>query len=152
LGSSPLPFQQKRQLAEAFLTSLRKKDWGLLRSLLTEDSYWTLPGNNVISGEAIGPGAVVNKAQTIVGFAVSLELLHILYGRHGVGLLIRNRATREGKELDEHLVAVCNLRDGRICGINTYLSDVPMMDTFFPAPYGETGRGGDEKTVPANSV
>lgn len=121
----------KKQLAETLLTALKTKDWDLFRSLLTDDAVWTLPGSGIISGEARGPEAVVRRGQQIVSYGVSLELQHILYGQYNVALSIHNRAKKGSMELDEHLAAVCTLRDGKISRIDTYLSDVEMVSAFF---------------------
>lgn len=123
--------ETKLNLANQFLSSLKNKDWNLLRSLLTDDSIWTLPGTSIISGEAIGIDAVVGRAQLIVDFGVSLQLNHVLYGMYGFALSVHNQAVRNGIQLDEHLATVCLLKDGKIAAINTYLSDVPGVNAFF---------------------
>ena len=33
--------------------------------------------------------------------------------------------------LDEHLATVLSIRDGKISGIDTYMSDVDMVNAFF---------------------
>lgn len=121
----------KLKLASQFLSSLKNKDWNLLRTLLTVDCTWTLPGSSIISGEAIGIDAVVTRAQLIVSFGVSLQLNHVLYGMNGFALSVHNQAIRGGVKLDEYLATVCVLRDGKIVAINTYLSDVPGVNAFF---------------------
>ncbi len=130
-STSTLSDQEKLALAQSFLNALRIKDWNLLRSLITDDSTWTLPGTSLISGEAIGADAVVLRAQLIVSYGVSLELKHILYGLHNVTLAIHNQATRGDLVLDEHLATVCILRNGKIAAIDTYLSDVDGVNAFF---------------------
>jgi hypothetical protein len=123
----------KHEIADHFLTALRTRDWDLLRSILTEDAVWTLPGKNTISGEATGAEAVIRRAQKIAASGASLELNHVLYGQYGVALSIHNQARRGELVLDEHLATVCSLRDGKIAAIDTYLSDVEMVNAFFTA-------------------
>jgi uncharacterized protein len=122
---------EKRKLAEGFLSSLKNRDWAKLRSMIDEEAVWTLPGSSVISGEASGVEAVVRRAQTIVGFGINFELKHILIGQHGVALSLHNTARRGGLALDEYLATVMSLCDGKIAAINTYLSDVELVNTFF---------------------
>ncbi|MBD0254193.1 MAG: nuclear transport factor 2 family protein [Cytophagales bacterium] len=83
-----LTVAEKREIAGRFLTALRTRDWNLLRSLLTEDAVWTLPGTSAISGEAIGAEAVIRRGQKIAASGASLELKHMLYGLDGVALSI----------------------------------------------------------------
>lgn len=128
---NPMSEEAKLNLAHQFLSSLKTKDWNLLRSLLTADCKWSLPGDSIISGEAIGIDAVVRRAQLIVSFGVSLQLNHVLYGMYGFGLSVHNQAVIRGVELDEHLATICEVRGRKIAAINTYLSDVPGVNAFF---------------------
>ncbi len=123
--------QEKRQVAEIFLEGLRNRDWDQMRSIMTEDIVWTLPGNSKISGAARGVNAVIERAQTIVSYGLTFTLKHILIGQNGMALSLNNTATRGELNLDEHLATVCSLRDGKISAIDTYLSDVEMANAFF---------------------
>lgn len=102
-----------------------------MRQLLHDDATWTLPGDNAISGTAVGADAVVERARLIASYSVSFELEHILLSRDNMALGLHNTAERNGVHLDEHLATVCRLREGRIAEIETFLSDVPGMDRFF---------------------
>jgi uncharacterized protein len=121
----------KQRIAETFLLGLRTRDWDLLRKIMTDDIVWTLPGHSRISGEARGLEAVIERAQIIVSYGLTFNLKHILEGQAGLALSLRNTAERQGKILDEHLATVCQLREDRICSIDTYLSDVDIVNSFF---------------------
>ena len=124
---------QKTELAQKFLTGPRNRDWESLKSLMTEDIVWSLPGSSLISGEAHGIDAVIRRSQLIVSYGLTLTLKHILIGQHGVALSLNNTARRGDLQLDEHLATVFSLREGKICTISTYLSDVEMLNAFFVA-------------------
>ena len=126
-----MPNQDKRHIAETFLTALRTRDWDLMREIMTPDVVWTLPGHSRISGEARGIDAVIERSQIIVSYGLTFNLNHILEGQRGLALSLHNTAERHGRILDEHLATVCGLREGRICSIDTYLSDVDMVNSFF---------------------
>jgi uncharacterized protein len=51
--------EHKTEIAQKFLTGLRNRDWELLKSIMTEDIVWSLPGSSLISGEAHGVDAVI---------------------------------------------------------------------------------------------
>jgi uncharacterized protein len=123
--------EHKKAIARQFLEALRSRDWGLLRSIMTDDIVWTLPGTSLISGEASGVDAVIGRAQRIVSYGLTFELNHILIGQSGLALSLHNTARKGTQSLDEHLATVCTPRDGKICEINTYLSDVEMVNAFF---------------------
>ncbi|MER6300734.1 nuclear transport factor 2 family protein [Kitasatospora sp. NPDC001539] len=118
-------------LGRRFHAALTAGDWAAIRSLLHDDATWTLPGDNTISGTAVGGDAVVERARKIASYGVSFELLHVLVSRDNMALSLHNTAQRPDAVLDEHLTTVCRLRDGRIAEIETYLSDVPGMNAFF---------------------
>ena len=123
--------EYKKLIAQQFLEALRSRDWSLLRSIMTENIVWTLPGTSLISGEASGVDAVIARAQRIVSYGLTFNLNHTLIGQSGLALSLHNTARKETRILDEHLATVCTLRDGKICEINTYLSDVEMVNAFF---------------------
>lgn len=122
---------ERYAIAQGFLTALRNRDWDLMRSLMTREITWTLPGESRISGEARGVDAVVERAERIVSYRLNFGLEHILYGLEGFALALHNTAERNGFILDEHLATVCRLSDHKISGITTYLSDVDMVNAFF---------------------
>jgi len=121
----------KKAIAQQFLAGLRSRYWSLLRSIMTEDIVWSLPGTSLISGEASGVGAVIARAQRIVSYGLTFTLEHILIGQQGIALSLHNTAKNGNQILDEHLATVCIFRDEKICGIDTYLSDVEMVNAFF---------------------
>ena len=127
---------EKREITEQFLTGLRTRDADLLRSIMHEDAVWILPGTSLISGEARGADAVIRRAQTIKDHGVSFQLKHILIGHHGAALSLYNTAQRGSLVFDEHLATVLDIRDGKVTEINTYLSDIEMLNAFFAPSSG----------------
>jgi ketosteroid isomerase-like protein len=121
-------------LARNFHAALLARDWALLRSFLTDDARWDLPGDNYISGPAEGAAAVVERARLIASYGVAFKLNYVLLSRDNMALSLHNTAERDGTHLDEHLATVCRLKDGRIREIETFLSDVPGMNRFFSLP------------------
>ncbi|MDF3301425.1 hypothetical protein [Streptomyces tropicalis] len=70
------------------------------------------------------------------------ELLHVLAGRGGVALSLRNTATApDGRTLDEHLATVLTLRGGLICAVDSFLSDVAGTSAYL-ARRGGSAVGG----------
>ena len=119
------------EIARRFHAALTAADWDKLRSVLHDDATWWLPGDNAISGKAIGADAVVARAQKIASYGLSFELLHILVSPTNMALSLHNTARRDGAVLDEYLATVCFLHNGKIANIETFLSDVQGMDAFF---------------------
>ncbi|MDT7811122.1 MAG: uncharacterized protein QOJ42_1038 [Acidobacteriaceae bacterium] len=121
----------KQTIGEKFLIGLRTHDWELLRTIMTPDIVWSLPGSSRISGEARGVEAVITRCGLITSYGLDFGLKHVLYGQFGFALSLNNTAKRGDRVLDEHLATVCSLQNRQISRIDTYLSDVPMANAFF---------------------
>lgn len=122
---------EKLQAGDQFLTALKTRDWTLMRSVLTTDASWTLPGTSLLSGEAAGADAVINRAKQLRNFGVAVQLHNILAGEAGVVLSLHNTAMRGSLLLDEQVAIVCDVSNGKICKITTHLNDVEGINAFF---------------------
>src|SRR5450432_4030543 len=131
LSGQVISNQEMFDLANRFLLSLKNRDWELLRMIITPDCIWRLPGTTMISGVAFGADAIVKRATQIVNKGLNLELLHILYGMNGFALSLYNQENKGELIIDEYLTMTCILRGYMISGINTYLSDMEGLDSFF---------------------
>jgi hypothetical protein len=47
------------------------------------------------------------------------------------GLLFHNTGNQNGRILDESLTTVCTLRDRKIARLDTYISDIEMVNAYF---------------------
>ena len=54
--------QGKRKIAEDFLRGLRNRDGSVLRSIMSDDVVWSLPGESLMSGEAHGVDAILKTS------------------------------------------------------------------------------------------
>jgi uncharacterized protein len=132
--ASPVPSisdAQKKALATSFIEALRAMDAKGIETIMTGDVTWTLPGSSAVSGVAHGVEGILKRAKAIVGRNVTLEIMHVVLGHEGVALLLHNTGKWNGKVLDEYLTTVCTLRDGKIARLDTYISDIPMVNTYF---------------------
>ena len=129
-GTDPTESVQHR-LAVTFHRALTTKDWSLLRTIMSPAVTWVLPGDNTISGSAVGIDAVIERAELIASYGLTFTLEHILLSRDNMALALHNTAQRPDAVLDEHLSTVCRVVGDRIVGVETYLSDVEGMNAFF---------------------
>jgi len=119
-------------IGRAFLTAYASHNWDALRALMHQDITWDLPGVGPISGRAHGVDAVIARVRKIVDGGTQTELLHVLTGRSGIALSLHNTGRRpDGRILDEYLTTLLRVQSGTIAAIETYLSDVDMMQTYF---------------------
>jgi uncharacterized protein len=123
--------QEKKGIAQSFIRGLGNRDGNLLGSIMTEDVVWSLPGESPMSGEAHGVEAIFKRAKTLHGFNVSIEIEHVVYGLQDVALHLHNTGRYGGKVLDEHLTTVIHLDGGKIRRLDTFISDIPMLNAYF---------------------
>jgi hypothetical protein len=128
---APISDAEKEALATSFIEALRSLDATGFQKIMTDDVVWTLPGSSLVSGVAHGITEILKRAQAIVDRNVTLEIMHVVLGHEAVALLLHNTGTWKGKVLDEYLTTVCTLRDGKIARLDTYISDIPMVNTYF---------------------
>ncbi len=122
---------EKKHLADTFIASLRAQDGGLLRTICSETAVWSLPGSSLVSGEAKSVDGIMQRAHGLATRHVNLEILHILYGFEGFAIMLNNTGTFGGKILNEYLTTVAQVRDGKIHRLDTYISDVDMLNEYF---------------------
>lgn len=123
--------REKESIAQSFIRGLGNRDESLLRSIMTEDVVWSLPGESPMSGEAHGVEAILKRANTLQGFNVKIEIEHVVYGLQDVALHLHNTGRYGGKVLDEHLTTVIHLNGGKIRRLDTFISDIPMLNGYF---------------------
>jgi uncharacterized protein len=129
--AAPISDSEKKALATSFIDALRSMDAKGFERIMTGDVIWTLPGSSLVSGVAHGVEGILKRAKAIVDRGVTLEVMHVVLGHEGVALLLHNTGKWKGKVLDEHLTTVCTLRDGKIARLDTYISDIPMVNDYF---------------------
>jgi ketosteroid isomerase-like protein len=122
---------QKQQLARKFLSVLSAPDEDVVGGVAVDDVIWTFPASSPISGEAHGVAGVIKRAKMIAGYGVKVEILNAVYGRSSAAMILHNTASKNGRVLDERVVAMFAFRDDKIARLDTCLSDVPMADAFF---------------------
>jgi uncharacterized protein len=130
-GEARMTEQDKKAIAQSFIRGLGSRDGNLLRSIMTEDVVWSLPGESPMSGEAHGVEAILKRASTLHGFNVKIEIEHVVYGLQDVALHLHNTGSYDGKVLDEHLTTVIHLDGRKIRRVDTFISDIPMLNAYF---------------------
>ena len=122
---------EKKEIALKFINALGSRDGSLLRSIMTDDVVWSLPGKSPMSGEALGVDAILKRSETLHRYGVKIEVEHVVYGFQDVALHLHNTGKQGDRVLDEHLTTVCRLREDKIHRLDTFISDVDMLNKFF---------------------
>lgn len=61
---------------------------------------------------------------------VHFELLQVIYGLEGMGIMLHNTGKCKGRILDELLSTIFRLGGDKIERLDTYISDVPMLKAY----------------------
>jgi hypothetical protein len=122
---------EKKEIAETFITGLSNCDGKLLESITTDDIVWSLPGKSLMSGEAHGVDAILKRSEILHRYEVKVEIERVVFGFKDVALHLHNTGQCGDKLLDEYLTTVCLLRENKIQRLDTFISDVDMLNTFF---------------------
>ena len=62
---------------------------------------------------------------------VKIQLEYVVYGLRDVAVQLHNTGRSDGKVLDEHLTTVIHLDAGKIRRLDTFISDVAMLNAYF---------------------
>jgi uncharacterized protein len=73
----------------------------------------------------------MNRANIFASYPLNIHIEYVVFGLEGVALLLHNTGQREGRVLDEHLTTVCQLDGSRIKRLDTYVSDIQMVNDYF---------------------
>lgn len=133
-GAFPLTVPEdkfKYKIGEDFISALKLRDWQLMRSLLDDQVTWTLPGSNLLSGEAEGADEVILRASQLREYGVMVDVNRLLIGLKGVALSLHNTAVRGKLTLDQQVAISCEIANGKIISITTHLHDVAGINAFF---------------------
>lgn len=123
--------KEKKTIAQNFIAALGSRERNALQAILTDDVVWSLPGSSKMSGEARGVDAILKRSEILGSYGVKIEIEHVVYGFRDVALHLHNTAKRGGLILDEYLTTVCHLDGGKIRQLDTFISDVEMLNAFF---------------------
>jgi ketosteroid isomerase-like protein len=126
--------ETKHRLASDFLAGLMSDDLDRMRSSLHPEATWSVPGETAISGLATGADAIIERVRAITSSGdVSIHLEHVLYGRDNVAVALHNTGQRGDVRLDEQVIIVFTLANGKISAAENLITDVPGLNAFFAA-------------------
>ena len=122
---------EKKKIAQDFIGALSARNRSTLQAIMADDIVWSLPGSSLMSGEEHGVDAILKRSEILHTYGVKIEIEHVVYGFHDVALHLHNTGDRDGRILDEYLTTVCHLEGEKIRRLDTFISDVQMLNAFF---------------------
>jgi ketosteroid isomerase-like protein len=124
-------YESRAEFVDNLRSALSTADRARLTELVTDHLVWVLPGDNAVSGETIGLDGMFGRLEKLAGFEVNIDIQRGMVSPDGVAMILHNTGTHNGRVLDEYLVSAVTLDDGKASRIDTYISDIPMMNAYF---------------------
>lgn len=123
-------------VVERYGAALAGGDMGAMAAALTEDAVWHQPGANRLSGDHVGPEAIVahlGRFMELSGGTFALTTESATESGDLVSTTVRFTARREGAEedLDQHGVDVFRVEGDRIAEIWLISEDQSAEDRFW---------------------
>jgi len=109
-------------------------DMATLRELFTDDAVWHVPGSGSLSGAKRGRDEILSMLGELVTRSdgtLVVTLDEVAGGDHHTVALNHNTATRGTTTLEQSVVIVFELRDGRVCEARQFFDDTARNDEFW---------------------
>lgn len=108
----------------------------LMRHMLADDVVWKVPHKNPLAADIVGIDNVLaffRRVQEETDGTFGAEVLEIAANDGAVFCLMRVRAKRRGKTLDQKVINVWKLRpgDNKVVERDLFMEDQPASDEFW---------------------
>jgi ketosteroid isomerase-like protein len=105
-----------------------------MTELLADDAVWYVPGSGSLSGTKRGRDEILSffgELATRSGGTLVVTLDEVIGGDNHTVALNRNKASRDGRTLEQNAVIVFQLRDGRVAEARQFFEDTASNDEFW---------------------
>jgi ketosteroid isomerase-like protein len=126
--------QPDKGLVQEMFTALKQCDQANLQILLSPSAVLHVPGHNSNAGDYYGPQGFLefwSKMSQRAAGKVDLRILEVLAGVSSAAVIALSSVERKGERLENRVVYVLRLEEGRIgeCWIHNY--DQNTVDAFW---------------------
>ncbi len=119
------------EVVRAGYAALRSGDLGELRKYYDADVVLHVPGRSGLAGEHKGPERLMELWGTLAeltGGTLRLEAHDLLASDDHVVVLISEHAERNGRSLDDDVVQICHVRNGKVTEVWNMYTDLYAHD------------------------
>ena len=128
-----LAIQQQQQLAvvKDFATAVVCDDPIGIAQNAAPGIVWTIPGASAIAGQVTGIDDVIRLADTFSQYDLHISPQGFLFGINTIAVKLHDTGERNGKRLDQDVVNILTVRDGKVATVTATLTDVSAFDAYF---------------------
>ena len=123
--------QQRQDIVSHFASAIVHDDHPGIAASTTPDITWTIPGTSSISGQTSGQTAVMNLADILSRHELHITVRGYTFGRDTVAVELHDTGNHDGVTLDQDVVNVLTIRDGKIASVTANFADVASFDAYF---------------------
>lgn len=123
-----------RSVTAAFYEAMGAKDIDALLKLMDDDIVVQIPGQSGIAGSFRGKEATLGLLGTLGELSEGTYTfdVHTITASQGVAAAVgRATGSARGKDLDQEVVHVLDIGDGRVASLRCFFGDQTMTDEFW---------------------
>lgn len=123
-----------RSVTEAFYGAMAAKDIDALLALMDDDIVVEIPGQSGIAGSYRGQEAtlgLLGKLSEISQGTYTFDVQTITASEGVAAAVGRATGSARGKNLDQEVVHVLDIGDGRVASLRCFFGDQAMTDEFW---------------------
>jgi ketosteroid isomerase-like protein len=130
-GHPVLTDPQRRAIVGKFATAVVHDDHAGFIASTTSDFVWTIPGHSRISGRTTGRGDLLGLLGTFDRYQLTISMRALTFGADTVAVEVHDTGSYHGKKLDQDVVNVLTIRDGKVSSADGNFADVAAFDAYF---------------------
>jgi ketosteroid isomerase-like protein len=117
------------------LRAIGKNDIDSIRSLVSSQFIWHVPGISPISGDVEGVDNWSNKLHLLLELGLQVTIESILFNDHTVITVQHNQMVGEASQLDQRVLTIYQLVEGTIVRMDTVFTDQYQADEHWRAVF-----------------
>ncbi|MCU1680659.1 MAG: hypothetical protein JWQ81_1398 [Amycolatopsis sp.] len=122
---------ERQAIVSRFATAFTHDDHAGIAANSAANITWTIPGTSAVSGERRGVNAVIHLADVLAQYELHISVQAFTFGTDTVAVELRDSGSHNGKTLDQDVVNVLTIRDGKIASADGNLANVNSFDAYF---------------------
>lgn len=123
--------QQQLAVVKDFATAVVCDDPIGIAQKAAPGIVWTIPGASAIAGQVTGIDDVIRLADTFSQYDLHISPQGFLFGINTIAVKLHDTGERNGKRLDQDVVNILTVRDGKVATVTATLTDVSAFDAYF---------------------
>ena len=126
--------EENAELVRSGYAAFSSGDMNTLTELFADDAVWHVAGSGQLSGSKVGRDAIMaffGETIALSGGTFSVTLDDVIGGEPRTAALHHSHGERNGKVLEQHVVNVFHIVDGKVVEVREYSDNGAAGDAFW---------------------